>query len=63
MIEMNVVNVMKTFLDIFPIGDDSLAKLFQENVRKKSGADCLVGLNGGKDITCSLIKLYEKTNM
>ena len=47
----------------FPKGDESLVKLLQENVRKGSNADCLVGLSGGKDSTYSLITLKEKYNM
>ena len=53
----------ENFPSYFPKGDESLAKLLQDNIRNGSSADCLVGLSGGKDSTHALISLKEEFNM
>ncbi|GJQ61394.1 MAG: hypothetical protein SCALA702_04470 [Melioribacteraceae bacterium] len=46
-----------------PKGDDFLQKILREGLRENSGADCLVGLSGGKDSTYTLLKLKEQFGM
>lgn len=62
--EENICNFcLSKYPDYKPKGDLKLQQLLNDKANKDSGADCLVGLSGGKDSTYSLVMLRENFNM
>ena len=43
-----------------PKGEDQLRKLLESNLNRSTGADCLVGLSGGKDSSYAVLELATK---